>query len=302
MHRVVNVLLVNAAGALLLQERDDTAPRCPDQWGAPGGHVEPGESFEAAAYRELAEETGIDLAPGTLQLWREEVFQYAEEDRIATYQLWGAPCDLTDADVVCNEGRQMTFVDPATIATLDLWESARHFLPAFLASDLYATWAAQVALAAPVRTAASGCAANRAVDRTFASIALVDDRGWILLQERDEHPELDPECWGFPGGHIEPGESPEEAAYRELLEETGLVPDEPLGLLVTVPVVHRPGRLDAVHLFAARTRFVDADVVCNEGRQMVFVDPLTLSSLQLTRGAAALLPTLLDSPYAGPRA
>jgi 8-oxo-dGTP pyrophosphatase MutT (NUDIX family) len=232
-----------------------------------------------------------------LQLWREEVFHYAEEDRVATYQLWTAPCDLTDADVVCNEGRQMTFVDPATIATLDLWESARHFLPAFLASDAYAAWVA------PVRAAAApGCAANRANDRTFASIALVDDRGWILLQERDEHPELDPECWGFPGGHIEPGESPEEAAYRELLEETGLVPDEPLELLGSVPVVHRPGRLDAVHLFAARTRVGDADVVCNEGRQMVFVDPLTLHSLQLTRGAAALLPRLLDSPYAGPRA
>ncbi len=294
MHRVVNVLLVNRSGEVLLQERDSEAPRCPDQWGAPGGHVDEGESFEDAAYRELAEETGLELPPRSLTLWRDEVFHYREEERVARYQLWVAAVDLGDADVECHEGRQMTFVAPAVIPDLDLWESARHFLPAFLASGTYARLTG-------ASSGASGCSANRAADRTFASIALVDDRGWILMQERDELPEIDPEHWGFPGGHIEPGEAPEHAAYRELLEETGVVPDEPLELLASAPVEHRPGRLDVVHLFAARTRLTDADVVCNEGRQMTFVDPVALAGLSLTRGVQALLPRLLDSPFAGPR-
>lgn len=138
MHRTVNVLLVNAAGALLLQERDEGAPRCPDQWGPPGGHVEDGESHEAAAYRELAEETAVVLPPGSLRLWRDELFGYTEEDRVGHYQLWAGRADLTDADVACHEGRQMTFVDSGVVTGLDLWESARHFLPAFLASTTYA--------------------------------------------------------------------------------------------------------------------------------------------------------------------
>ena len=58
--------------------------------------------------------------------------------------------------------------------------------------------------------------------RQFAGVVLVDSRGWLLLQERDEHPAIDPDCWGFPGGGVEEGETFEQAAYRELEEETGV--------------------------------------------------------------------------------
>ena len=58
MSRLACALLVDPRGRLLLQERDENAPIAPDCWGMVGGHVEPGEEFEAADYRELAEETG----------------------------------------------------------------------------------------------------------------------------------------------------------------------------------------------------------------------------------------------------
>lgn len=50
-----------------------------------------------------------------------------------------------------------------------------------------------------------------------AGIALFDDAGRVLLA-RHRHDGQ----WGTPGGGMEPGESPEEAARRECLEETGL--------------------------------------------------------------------------------
>ncbi|WP_062051757.1 NUDIX hydrolase [Bacillus sp. JCM 19034] len=52
---------------------------------------------------------------------------------------------------------------------------------------------------------------------TAASIIVVDDKDRILLQHR-----ADTNNWGLPGGFMELGESIEEAARRELKEETGL--------------------------------------------------------------------------------
>jgi 8-oxo-dGTP pyrophosphatase MutT (NUDIX family) len=134
--RLAVVLLVDGRGWLLLQERDEGAPRAADQWGMVGGHVEDGEDFESAADRELAEETGIRLAPGDLRLWRDAEYTYPDGHH-GHYRLYAAAVDLTDADIVVGEGRQIVFVEPAVVPTLDLAASSRHFVPAFLDSDLY---------------------------------------------------------------------------------------------------------------------------------------------------------------------
>jgi 8-oxo-dGTP pyrophosphatase MutT (NUDIX family) len=130
------VLLVDNRGWVLLQERDADAPRAANQWGMVGGHVEEGEAFEPAAYRELAEETGLTLPAGSLRLWRDEEFTYLDGHH-GRYHVYAAPVDATDDDIVVGEGRQIVFVDPADLAGLDLAESSRHFVPEFLASDLY---------------------------------------------------------------------------------------------------------------------------------------------------------------------
>jgi 8-oxo-dGTP pyrophosphatase MutT (NUDIX family) len=130
------VVLVDSRGWLLLQERDAGAPRAANQWGMVGGHVEDGEDFEPAAYRELAEETGLTLPPGTLQLWRDAEFTYPDGHR-GRYHLYTALVEVTDADIVVGEGKQIVFVDPIVVPALDLAGSSRHFLPDFIASDLY---------------------------------------------------------------------------------------------------------------------------------------------------------------------
>lgn len=136
--RLASVILVDRRGWLLLQERDEFPVIDPEKWGFVGGHVDDGEDFEAGAYRELEEETGIRLAPGTLDLWgefRPRLDTHAGEVRM---QLWVAATDLGDDDVECHEGRRIVFVDPELVLDLDLGGSPSTIVPEFLASATYA--------------------------------------------------------------------------------------------------------------------------------------------------------------------
>lgn len=137
MARFACVVLVDRRGWLLLQERDEHAVIAPDRWGLSGGHVEPGEEFLAAAVRELAEETGLEVAPDELRLFGEfDVFhpETDSQDRMAFY---AAATTATDDDIVLGEGRQIVFVPPGVALDLELTGSAALTLPRFLASDLY---------------------------------------------------------------------------------------------------------------------------------------------------------------------
>lgn len=69
------------------------------------------------------------------------------------------------------------------------------------------------------------------------SVAL-HDKGRFLLVLRENPP--DAGLWAFPGGKCEPGESGEDAARRELAEETGLN----AGALADIAVFEVPAKKD----------------------------------------------------------
>lgn len=131
----------------------------------------------------------------------------------------------------------------------------------------------------------------------FSCVVLVDRRGWVLLQERDEHARIAPERWGFAGGHLEPGEDHLTAAVRELEEETGLrIAPADLTRVGELDIDHpETGSTGRIAMYAAATDLTDDDVECHEGRQIVFVDPATVTALPLSDSARLTLLPFLDS-------
>lgn len=78
-------IIIERNGEILLQHRKDR-----DVWGIPGGVMEPGETFEEAAKRELFEETGLTVGELTLfGLYSgiEGFAEYANGDQVFSAQL-----------------------------------------------------------------------------------------------------------------------------------------------------------------------------------------------------------------------
>ncbi|NEO87482.1 MAG: NUDIX domain-containing protein [Spirulina sp. SIO3F2] len=105
------------------------------------------------------------------------------------------------------------------------------------------------------------------------ALAILYQRGQFLMQLRDDIPGIAaPGLWGFFGGHIEPGETPEIALIREVEEEIGYV-------LITAP--HKVGivETDRVirHIYAAPLTAEFEQLQLNEGWDLSLVAPKAIA-------------------------
>ncbi len=62
--------------------------------------------------------------------------------------------------------------------------------------------------------------------RPCAGVMLVNELGLVFTGQRNDMKAGEPPAWQMPQGGIDEGETPEEAALRELWEETGVTADK----------------------------------------------------------------------------
>jgi 8-oxo-dGTP pyrophosphatase MutT (NUDIX family) len=107
---IAAVVLLRADGAALLQHRDNK-PGLPHAglWVPPGGHCEPGESAEACARREFAEETAYRLGDDLHRLTRfvDDNVEGAPPFRITVFWAWYDGVQQP----VCLEGQELAFIE-----------------------------------------------------------------------------------------------------------------------------------------------------------------------------------------------
>ncbi|MFR9723261.1 NUDIX domain-containing protein [Streptomyces sp. MS19] len=100
-------------------------------------------------------------------------------------------------------------------------------------------------------------------------IVVMTDRGEVLLQHRDDKKGICwPGYWSVPGGGREPGETPGEAAFRELKEETGISLDSLQQVTVTD---YDPAPANPPHVFLGIWNGHESDLVLGEGQALAFV-------------------------------
>lgn len=124
-----------------------------------------------------------------------------------------------------------------------------------------------------------------------AAAALIDPDGRVLICQRPEGKQL-AGLWEFPGGKVEPGETPEACLIREL--------DEELGIRVTksclAPFVFASHEYESFHLLMPLylIRRWEGRVTAREHKAIAWVKPVKLADYEMPPADAPLVAWLRD--------
>ncbi len=124
-----------------------------------------------------------------------------------------------------------------------------------------------------------------------AAVALIDPDGRVLLARRPEGKSM-AGLWEFPGGKVEPGETPEAALIRELHEELGIE----TWSSCLAPLTFASHGYETFHLlmplFACRRW--QGTVTPREGQMLKWVRPAQLRDYPMPPADIPLIPILRD--------
>ena len=123
------------------------------------------------------------------------------------------------------------------------------------------------------------------------AVVLVDPDGRVLIAKRPEGKAM-AGLWEFPGGKVDPGETPEAALIRELKEELGVDTAESC----LAPLTFASHAYDDFHLLMPLyvCRRWKGIVTPHEGQEVTWVRPMRLSDYPMPPAYKPLIAMILD--------
>ena len=123
------------------------------------------------------------------------------------------------------------------------------------------------------------------------AVALVDADGRVLIAKRPEGKKM-AGLWEFPGGKVDPGETPEAALIRELREELGIDTQESC----LAPLTFASHRYDDFHLLMPLyvCRRWQGTVTAHEHAETAWVRPVRLRDYAMPPADAPLVAMIRD--------
>ncbi len=124
-----------------------------------------------------------------------------------------------------------------------------------------------------------------------SAVALLDADNRVLLAQRPEGKSM-AELWEFPGGKVEPGETPEAALIRELNEELGIDTHESC----LAPIGFASHGYDEFHLLMPLfvCRKWQGEPTAQEGQTLTWVRPNALRNYPMPPADVPLVAQLQD--------
>ncbi|MGB0087355.1 MAG: 8-oxo-dGTP diphosphatase MutT [Rhodomicrobiaceae bacterium] len=124
-----------------------------------------------------------------------------------------------------------------------------------------------------------------------AAVALIDEDGRVLITQRPLGKSM-AGLWEFPGGKVEPGETPEHALIRELREELGI----DIRQACLAPLTFASHSYEDFHLLMPLfvCRRWDGEVTALEGQALAWVRATKLGDYPMPPADLPLIPILRD--------